>query len=79
LREELEYQPGELYVKRYVRPKYARPESDGIVVGTLPTRPIEKGLAGPGLIAHVLGPAEREKRDSTGGVGAKELSVRGFA
>jgi hypothetical protein len=34
--EELEYQPGELYVKRYVRPKYARPESDGIVVGALP-------------------------------------------
>jgi len=38
--EELEYPPGELYVKRYVRPKYARPEGDGVVVGTLPTRPI---------------------------------------
>lgn len=53
--EELEYQPGELYVKRYVRPKYARPDGEGVVVGVLPSRPIEKGLAGPGLIAHVLG------------------------
>lgn len=53
--EELEYQPGELYVKRYVRPKYARLESDGVVIGTLPSRPIEKGLAGPGLLAYVLG------------------------
>jgi transposase len=57
--EELEYQPGELYVKRYVRPKYARPEGDDsagspVVVATLPTRPIEKGIAGPGLLAHVL-------------------------
>jgi transposase len=52
--EELEYQPGELFVKRYVRPKYARPEGEGIVVATLPTRPIEKGIAGPGLLAHII-------------------------
>ncbi|MGH7393561.1 MAG: IS66 family transposase, partial [Candidatus Rokuibacteriota bacterium] len=52
--EELEYQPGELYVKRYVRPKYARPEGEGIVVATLPSRPIEKGIAGPALLAHIL-------------------------
>lgn len=57
--EELEYQPGELYVKRYVRPKYARPEGDDsagspIVVVMLPSRPIEKGIAGPALLAHIL-------------------------
>jgi transposase len=52
--EELEYQPGELYVKRYVRPKYARPEGEGIIVATLPSRPIEKGIAGPALLAHIL-------------------------
>ncbi len=52
--EELEYQPGELYVKRYVRPKYARPEGEGVVVATLPSRPIEKGIAGPALLAHIL-------------------------
>lgn len=57
--EELEYQPGELYVKRYIRPKYVRPEGDGsagspIVVAMLPSRPIEKGIAGPALLAHIL-------------------------
>ncbi|MDZ7364227.1 MAG: IS66 family insertion sequence element accessory protein TnpB [candidate division KSB1 bacterium] len=52
--EELEYQAGKLFVKRYVRPKYARVEGEGVVIGALPSRPIEKGLAGPGLLAHVL-------------------------
>lgn len=52
--EELEYTPGKLFVKRYVRPKYARAEGEGVVIGTLPSRPIEKGIAGPGLLAHVL-------------------------
>jgi transposase len=52
--EELEYKPGKLYVKRYIRPKYARAEGEGVVIGLLPSRPIEKGLPGPGLLAHVL-------------------------
>ncbi len=52
--EELEYTPGKLFVKRYVRPKYARPEGEGVVISALPSRPIEKGIAGPGLLAHVL-------------------------
>ena len=52
--EELEYTPGKIYVKRYVRPKYARPEGEGVVIGVLPSRPIDKGIAGPGLLAHVL-------------------------
>ena len=51
--EELEYKPGTFYVNRYVRPKYALPEGEGICIGTLPTRPIEKGIAGPGLLAHI--------------------------
>jgi transposase len=52
--EELEYEPGKLYVKRYLRPKYAAHDGEGVVIGTLPTRPIEKGIAGPGLLAHVV-------------------------
>ncbi|MEA3421074.1 MAG: IS66 family transposase [Acidobacteriota bacterium] len=51
--EELEYEPGKFYVNRYVRPKYALPEDKGIAIGLLPTRPIEKGIAGPGLLAHI--------------------------
>jgi transposase len=52
--EELEYKPGSLYVNRYIRPKYARADGEGIVIGMLPSRPIEKGMAGPGLLAHIM-------------------------
>ena len=50
----LEYKQGELYVKKYIRPKYALAEESGIVTGTLPTLPIPKGNAGPGLISHII-------------------------
>lgn len=52
--EELEYVPPELYVKQYVRPKYAKPNGEGIVMADLPARPIENGNAGPGLMAHMI-------------------------
>jgi len=52
--EELEYKPGKLYVNRFIRPKYALPKDEGVVIGNLPTRPIEKGIAGPGLLSHIL-------------------------
>lgn len=50
----LEYVPGELYVKQYKRPKYALPDQGGIVIGKLPSRPLEKALAGEGLLAQVV-------------------------
>ncbi|MCK5520304.1 MAG: IS66 family transposase, partial [Candidatus Marinimicrobia bacterium] len=52
--EELEYKPAELYVNRYIRPKYAHKDGEGIVIGLLPNRPIEKGIPGPGLLSHIL-------------------------
>jgi transposase len=52
--EELEYKPGRLYVNRYIRPKYARQNGEGILIGSLPDRPIEKGIPGPGLLSHIL-------------------------
>jgi len=52
--EELEYEPGKLFVNRFIRPKYARANREGIIIGSLPTRPIEKGIAGPGLLSHIL-------------------------
>jgi transposase len=52
--EELEYEPPKYYVNRYIRPKYALPKDEGVVIGHLPSRPIEKGIAGPGVIAHLL-------------------------
>jgi transposase len=52
--EVLEYQPGELYVKQYKRVKYARPDNAGVLIGKLPSRPIEKAMAGEGLLAQIV-------------------------
>lgn len=52
--EELDYEPGQLYVNRYIRPKYVRPQNEGVVIGLLPSRPIEKGIAGAGLLSHIM-------------------------
>lgn len=54
--ETLDYRPAKLVVIRRVRPKYVDPgnEAGGVVIGELPARPIEKGIAEPGLLAHVL-------------------------
>jgi transposase len=52
--EELDYRPGKLYVRRIVRPRYARVDGNGVVIGKMPSRVIEKGIAGAGLLAHVL-------------------------
>lgn len=53
---ELDYEPGQLRVLRYIRPKYVRRGDlhDDILIGLLPPRPIEKGNASAGLLAHVV-------------------------
>jgi len=50
----LEYVPGHFKVIRTVRPKLCCTRCDAIVQQPAPHRPIERGLAGPGLLAHVL-------------------------
>jgi transposase len=50
----LDYNPGRLYVKKYIRYKYALPQDGGILIGELPSLPIPKGNAGPGLLAHLV-------------------------
>jgi transposase len=52
--EVLEYEPGELYVKQYRRIKYAKPGNAGVLIGELPSRPIEKAMAGEGLLAQIV-------------------------
>jgi transposase len=52
--EELEYAPGTMYVVQYIRSKYAKANDSGVVIGELPHRPIDKGIAGPGLLSHML-------------------------
>ncbi|AKU11350.1 transposase IS66 [Azoarcus sp. CIB] len=52
--EMLEYVPAHFKVIRHVRPKLACSRCECIVQATAPARPIERGLPGPALLAHVL-------------------------
>jgi len=68
--EQLDYRPAKLFVVEHVRLKYACPKclktsseapssvsdtpSSHIVVAAKPAQPIDKGLPGPGLLAHVI-------------------------
>ncbi len=52
--EVLEYVPARFRVIRHVRPKFSCATCEHIVQEPAPSRPIERGLAGPGLLAHVL-------------------------
>jgi transposase len=52
--EQLEYIPESFKVLRHVRPKFACSGCDRVVEAPAPSRPIERVLAGPGLLAHVL-------------------------
>jgi transposase len=52
--EMLEYVPASFVVVRQVRTKLSCTKCDCIVQAEAPSRPIERGMAGPGLLAHVL-------------------------
>ena len=52
--EMLEYIPGRYKVIRHVRPKLSCADCQTIVQAPAPSRPIARGLAGPGFLAHVL-------------------------
>jgi transposase len=55
VREQLEYVPASLIVIEHIRPKYACPDcmAHVVIADRLP-EPIEKGLPGPGLMAHII-------------------------
>ncbi len=52
--EMLEYVPARFKVIRHVRPKYACSACERILQAPAPSRPIARGLAGPGLLAQVI-------------------------
>ena len=52
--EELEYVPGRFIVNRITRPRFACSGCDHFAQAQLPSRPIERGRPGPGLLTHVL-------------------------
>jgi transposase len=53
--EQLEYEPGKLFVFRHIYPKYACSCcKDGVTSAEPAANPIERCLAGPGLLAYVM-------------------------
>jgi len=52
--EELEYEPGKLFVNRYVRPKYVMADNSEIIIAPMMDRPLPKAIAGPGLLAQII-------------------------
>jgi transposase len=52
--EQYDYKPAEVFVVAHQQIKYACPCCEGqVVMATKPPQPIEKGLPGPGLLAHI--------------------------
>jgi transposase len=53
--EQLDYEPSTLFVIEHIRCTYACPHCEGqVVTAGKPAQPIQKGLPGPGLLAHVI-------------------------
>ncbi len=57
--DQLELIPAKLFIKRYIRPKYIKSQDKESltfkgVIAELPVFPIEKGIAGPGLLAQIM-------------------------
>lgn len=51
--EELDLKPASLFVRRYIRPRYVSKE-ETFHIASLPTRPIEKGMPGAGLLSAII-------------------------
>ncbi len=51
--EELDLKPASLFVRRYIRPRYVSKE-ETFHIASLPTRPIEKGMPGAGLLSQII-------------------------
>ena len=52
--EQLECEPGKLYVKQFVREKFAKPQGEGVIIADLPSFIIPRGVAGAGLLALIV-------------------------
>lgn len=52
--EQLECEPGKLFVKRYRRAKYAKPKGEGVITGELPSFIVPRGIAGASLLALII-------------------------
>jgi transposase len=52
--EELEYKSAEIFVKKTIRPKYALPSGDGVIIAPAVERALPKCIASPSLIANLM-------------------------
>lgn len=52
--QQLDYRPAQFFVKKHIRYKYACRGCETVTCAPMPAAPIDKGLAGPGLLAEVL-------------------------
>lgn len=53
--EQLDIIPAQFFVRRHIRPKYSCRHCETVHTAPMPAQPIERGLAAPALLAHVLG------------------------
>ena len=51
--EVLDYTPASIIKKRYIRPKYAKADGQGIIIAPMPDRPLPKSIAEAGLLANI--------------------------
>ncbi|MBN4048395.1 IS66 family transposase, partial [Flavobacteriaceae bacterium AH-315-O20] len=49
----LEYNPANIYVRKIIRPKYAKPNNTGVIIASMPSLPIPRSNAGAGMLAHI--------------------------
>jgi len=53
--EQLDFTPGTFWVNQFVRPKYGCLDcEDAVMIAPPAPKPVAKGMAGPGLLAHVV-------------------------
>ncbi len=53
--EVLEYEPGNLFVRKVTRPKYVtKNEDQGVIIANLPSLPLPRSNAGAGLLAQIM-------------------------
>jgi len=51
--EVLDYTPASILKRRYIRPKYAKANGEGVLVADMPNRPLPKAIAEAGLLANI--------------------------
>lgn len=52
--EELDYEPGRLFVRRIIRPKYVSKDNQTILIAPMVERPLPKAIAGAGLLTQII-------------------------